>query len=495
MQSFVILIAFDRVTFPVSALDRKPCLPYEQVMQGLFVALGNHVPVFPPRKAERLLNERLKEHALGRQHGVYRVVAFHERFNICKKLLRKHALWHDPTLHDRKRAGLCSATAAGSISILASFSVKLGRYHRLCSLETPFVVSYSKSFARGRRANPACSGTVKRYGRLFCRFAARSFPMQSEVIIETRSLSKVYRDFWGRQKVRALKALDLEVRRGEIFGLLGPNGSGKTTTIKLMLGLLFPTSGQALVFGRDATEVTKNQRIGYLPEESYLYRFLNAEETLHFYGRLFKMPRAVRRQRVADLIEMVGLDWAKRRQLKEYSKGMTRRIGLAQALINDPELILLDEPTTGLDPIGTREMKDLILKLRDEGKTVLMCSHLLADVQDVCDRVAILYQGELKEMGRVDSLLKGPRRDRDSRRRPEPDRPGRSSPGDRAEQRTRAGDGQSHHHPGRPVPEDHPRERGPSRPTSAGSGRGRRLRDQGSGIGGKTATVNQPRSP
>jgi ABC-2 type transport system ATP-binding protein len=230
--------------------------------------------------------------------------------------------------------------------------------------------------------------------------------MQSEVIIETRSLSKVYRDFWGRQKVRALKALDLEVRRGEIFGLLGPNGSGKTTTIKLILGLLFPTSGQALVFGRDATEVTKNQRIGYLPEESYLYRFLNAEETLHFYGRLFKMPRAVRRQRVADLIEMVGLDWAKRRQLKEYSKGMTRRIGLAQALINDPELILLDEPTTGLDPIGTREMKDLILKLRDEGKTVLMCSHLLADVQDVCDRVAILYQGELKEMGRVDSLLK-----------------------------------------------------------------------------------------
>ena len=178
--------------------------------------------------------------------------------------------------------------------------------------------------------------------------------MQSEVIIETRSLSKVYRDFWGRQKVRALKALDLEVQRGEIFGLLGPNGSGKTTTIKLILGLLFPTGGQALVFGRDATDVTKNQRIGYLPEESYLYRFLNAEETLDFYGRLFNLPRAVRRQRVADLIEMVGLDWAKRRQLKEYSKGMTRRIGLAQALINDPELIVLDEPTTGLDPIGTR---------------------------------------------------------------------------------------------------------------------------------------------
>jgi ABC-2 type transport system ATP-binding protein len=227
----------------------------------------------------------------------------------------------------------------------------------------------------------------------------------SEVLIETRNLSKVYRDFWGRQKVRALKALDMEVRRGEIFGLLGPNGSGKTTTIKLILGLLFPTGGQALVFGKDATDVAKNERIGYLPEESYLYKFLNAVETLDFYGRLFDMPADKRRDRVDELIKMVGLDWAKRRQLKEYSKGMTRRIGLAQALINDPELIVLDEPTTGLDPIGTREMKDLIIRLREEGKTVLMCSHLLADVQDVCDRIAILHQGELKELGRVDSLL------------------------------------------------------------------------------------------
>jgi len=229
--------------------------------------------------------------------------------------------------------------------------------------------------------------------------------MQSDIVIETRNLTKVYRDFWGRQKVRALKALDLEVRRGEVFGLLGPNGSGKTTTIKLLLGLLFPTSGQALVFGRDATDVTKNERIGYLPEESYLYRFLNAEETLDFYGRLFNMPASVRRKRTADLIKMVGLASARRRPLKEYSKGMTRRIGLAQALINDPELILLDEPTSGLDPIGTRAMKDMILKLRDEGKTIVMCSHLLADVQDVCDRIGILHQGELKELGRVDSLL------------------------------------------------------------------------------------------
>ena len=226
-----------------------------------------------------------------------------------------------------------------------------------------------------------------------------------EVVIQTHNLSKVYRDFWGRQKVRALKALDLEIYRGEVFGLLGPNGSGKSTTIKILLGLLFPTGGEAEVLGRRATEVTKNEMIGYLPEESYLYRFLNAEETLDFYGRLFNMSTKVRRQRVQELIEMVGLGWAKKRPLKEYSKGMTRRIGLAQALINDPDLIFLDEPTTGLDPIGTREMKDLIIKLKEAGKTVILCSHLLADVQDVCDRISILYQGELKELGRVDELL------------------------------------------------------------------------------------------
>ena len=228
----------------------------------------------------------------------------------------------------------------------------------------------------------------------------------SDIVVETRNLTKIYRDFWGRQKVRALKALDLEIKRGEVFGLLGPNGSGKTTTIKLLLGLLFPTSGDVLVLGKPATDVEKNEKVGYLPEESYLYRFLNAEETLDFYGRLFNMSGAVRRQRVAQLINMVGLESAKRRQLREYSKGMTRRIGLAQALINDPDLILLDEPTSGLDPIGTKNMKDLILELKSQGKTVIMSSHLLADVQDVCDRIGILYQGELKELGRVEDLLK-----------------------------------------------------------------------------------------
>ncbi|MDR2114892.1 MAG: ABC transporter ATP-binding protein [Planctomycetaceae bacterium] len=229
---------------------------------------------------------------------------------------------------------------------------------------------------------------------------------ESNIVVETRNLTKVYRDFWGRQKVRALKALDLEIHRGEVFGLLGPNGSGKTTTIKLLLGLLFPTSGDIFVLGKSATDVAKNEKIGYLPEESYLYRFLNAEETLDFYGRLFNMSGAVRRQRIAQLISMVGLESARKRQLREYSKGMSRRIGLAQALINDPDLILLDEPTSGLDPIGTRNMKDLILDLKRQGKTVIMSSHLLADVQDVCDRIGILYQGELKELGRVEDLLK-----------------------------------------------------------------------------------------
>src|SRR2546421_4153824 len=229
--------------------------------------------------------------------------------------------------------------------------------------------------------------------------------MAQEVIVETRRLTKTYRDFWGRQKKRALNALDLQIHRGEIFGLLGPNGSGKTTTIKLLLGLLFPTEGDALVFGEPAAQVTKNERIGYLPEESYLYKFLNAEETLDFYGRLFNMPAALRQERAQRLIEMVGLAADKKRILKEYSKGMRQRIGLAQALINEPELVILDEPTSGLDPLGTRWMKDLIKSLRNQGTSVIMCSHRLDDVQDVCDRIAILYDGELQEYGKVSELL------------------------------------------------------------------------------------------
>jgi ABC-2 type transport system ATP-binding protein len=234
--------------------------------------------------------------------------------------------------------------------------------------------------------------------------------MAQKVIIETRKLTKVYRDFWGRRKKTALRALNLQIYQGEIFGLLGPNGSGKTTTIKLLLGLLFPTEGDAIVFDQTAAEVKKNERIGYLPEESYLYRFLNAEETLDFYGRLFNLGPAIRRRRAHDLIEMVGLSADKKRILKEYSKGMRQRIGLAQALINDPELVILDEPTSGLDPLGTRWMKDLIIDLRNKGKTVLLCSHRLDDVQDVCDRIAILHEGELQELGNVQQLLQDAKR-------------------------------------------------------------------------------------
>src|SRR5947208_808188 len=227
----------------------------------------------------------------------------------------------------------------------------------------------------------------------------------SNVLVETRKLTKIYRDFWGRQKKVALRALNLDIRRGEIFGLLGPNGAGKTTTIKLLLGLLFPTEGDAFVFGQPAADVKKNERIGYLPEESYLYRCLNAEETLDFYGRLFDMPSSRRRSKSQELIEMVGLARDKKRILKEYSKGMRQRIGLAQALINDPELVILDEPTSGLDPLATRWMKDLIIKLRDEGKTIIMCTHRLEDVQDICDRVAILNEGELRKLDSVKNLL------------------------------------------------------------------------------------------
>ena len=228
----------------------------------------------------------------------------------------------------------------------------------------------------------------------------------AEPVVVTQKLTKIFLDFWGRKKKVALRALDFDVQKGEIFGLLGPNGSGKTTTIKLLLGLLFPTEGRATVLGKSTSDVRKNEKIGYLPEESYLYRFLNAEETLDFYGRLFDMPASVREKRSQELIDRVGLSRDKKRQLREYSKGMRQRIGLAQALINDPELVILDEPTSGLDPLGARWMKDLIRVLKREGKTVIMCSHRLEDVQDICDRIAILHEGDLQSYGKVSDLLR-----------------------------------------------------------------------------------------
>ncbi|MFW5753054.1 MAG: ABC transporter ATP-binding protein [Planctomycetota bacterium] len=229
--------------------------------------------------------------------------------------------------------------------------------------------------------------------------------MSDEIVLRTVGLAKTYTDFWGRARVRALHGLDLEVRAGEVYGLLGPNGSGKTTTIKLLLGLLRPTAGDAFVFGRDPGDLAARHRLGYLPEETHLYRFLDAEQTLRFYGRLFGLQRAELDRRIDELITLVGLEGARRRRLGEYSKGMARRLGLAQALINRPDLVILDEPTSGLDPLGIVEVKELIQSLRADGTTVLLSSHLLADVEDVCDRIAILHNGVLREQGAVEELL------------------------------------------------------------------------------------------
>ena len=223
--------------------------------------------------------------------------------------------------------------------------------------------------------------------------------------VETIHLTKIFSDWWGRAKVYAVDDLNLQVRYNEVFGLLGPNGSGKTTPLKLLLGLLHPTKGKSLVLGGDGANPKINARIGFLPEESYLYRYLNARETLDFYARLFGLPAEVRKMRIESLLDMVGLTAVANRPVGTYSKGMARRIGLAQALINDPDLLILDEPTTGLDPIGTRQIKDLILKLAQRGKTILLCSHLLADVEDVCDRIAILYGGKIQAQGQVKDLL------------------------------------------------------------------------------------------
>ena len=226
-----------------------------------------------------------------------------------------------------------------------------------------------------------------------------------DAVVVTSGLTKVFRDFWLREKVTAVAELDLRIRPKEVFGLLGPNGSGKSTTLKMILGLLFPTRGRIAVFGRRPTDVSTKARVGFLPEESYLYPFLDATETLDFYGKLFHQPRQQRRRRVEMLLEMVGLSSVAHRRIGEYSKGMQRRIGLAQALINDPDLLIVDEPTSGMDPIGTKQFKDLIGMLAQRGKTVILSSHLLGDVEDVCDRVCILYGGKRQAQGDVDELL------------------------------------------------------------------------------------------
>jgi len=224
-------------------------------------------------------------------------------------------------------------------------------------------------------------------------------------VVACQQLTKTFKDFWMRDQARAVDRLDLVVREGEIFGLLGPNGSGKSTTIKLILGLLKPTSGRVMVFDKPTSHVATKSRIGYLPEESYLYPFLNARETLDYYGKLFRIDSKTRQSRIDELLEMVGLEHAQFRPVREYSKGMQRRIGIAQALINDPDLLILDEPTTGLDPIGTRQVKDLILELGRRGKSIILSSHLLTDVEDVVDRMVILYGGKIRGEGNCEQLL------------------------------------------------------------------------------------------
>lgn len=224
-------------------------------------------------------------------------------------------------------------------------------------------------------------------------------------VVEVADVSKIFTDFWGRPKVKAVQSINLEINQGEIFGLLGPNGSGKSTTIKMLLGLLKPTNGQIAVFGQRPRSAEIKNKIGFLPEESYLYPFLTAEETLHFFGGLFGLSKGVRAERINELIKMVGLEHARNRILGEFSKGMARRIGLAQALIGDPQFLILDEPTSGLDPIGILEIKELILSLKKKGKTILLSSHLLSEVQDVCDRVCILFGGKVCSYGSLDELL------------------------------------------------------------------------------------------
>ena len=228
---------------------------------------------------------------------------------------------------------------------------------------------------------------------------------QREPIVRAAGLTKVFRDFWGRPKAKAVNDITFNVEPGEVIGLLGPNGSGKSTTVKMLLGLLYPTGGMLNVLGRSPRAVETKREIGYLPEESYLYKYLTAEETLDFFGSLFNLSRTDRKNRIDQLLDMVGMAHARRRRVGEFSKGMARRIGLAQAMINDPEFLILDEPTSGLDPLGCKEVKDLILTLKKRGKTVLITSHLLSDVEDVCDRVIILYGGKIRAMGGLGELL------------------------------------------------------------------------------------------
>jgi ABC-2 type transport system ATP-binding protein len=225
--------------------------------------------------------------------------------------------------------------------------------------------------------------------------------------LQTDGLTKVYRTPWSRKQFIAVDRLSIEILKGEIFGFLGHNGSGKTTTIKMILGLVRPTAGRALILGKDFREIDVKRSVGYLPESPYFYDYLTADELLKFYGRLFKMEGGELNRKIDLLLEQVSLRDARAVQLRKFSKGMLQRVGIAQALINDPALVILDEPMSGLDPIGRRDVRDIILRLREQGKTVFFSSHILPDVEMICDRVGILVKGELKAIGPVNELIAG----------------------------------------------------------------------------------------
>jgi len=225
-------------------------------------------------------------------------------------------------------------------------------------------------------------------------------------VIEIEGLCKDFRVGFWRRRTRVLHDLNLTVHRGEIFGYLGPNGAGKTTTLKLLTGLILPTAGSARLLGRDVTLVATKQQIGFLPETPYFYDYLTGREFLDLCGQLFGLPTPVRRDRIARLLALISLEQAADRQLRKYSKGMLQRLGLAQALINDPSLVILDEPMSGLDPLGRKAMRDVILQLKAEGRTVFFSSHILPDVEVLCDRVGILVGGHLRDVGQLEEILK-----------------------------------------------------------------------------------------
>lgn len=227
----------------------------------------------------------------------------------------------------------------------------------------------------------------------------------AETAISIENLTKVYPVPFRKETVTAVHDLSLSVEPGQVYGLLGPNGSGKSTTMKIVLGLVTPTSGATRIFGKESSLVESRENVGFLPENPYFYKFLTGEETLHFYGKLCGLGGKTLKERTHDLLKLVGLDHAAKRRVGGYSKGMLQRIGLAQALIQDPRLLVLDEPTAGVDPAGSREIRDLILKFKERGITVLLCSHLLSQVQEICDRIGILHEGRLVREGKLHDLI------------------------------------------------------------------------------------------